>query len=348
MPTNKHAQIRYKVIDECLRNPGIKCYWDTLVRRCEETLEEHYGGGNTISKRTIYSDISFMKSEVGFAAPIITIRDGQRTFYKYEDENFSINNQPLNKEELDKLSDMVQLMGRISGLEEYEWVKDILPKLEATQSDKLDLNTIISYQTNIDLKNRDLLIPLFNTIRYKKVLSIEYQSYRSDETLNYTFHPHFLKQYNNRWFLFGLEPTIKEKFNNYPFNLAVDRIISIEEITGKYIKNREISYEDYFADIIGVSFDDTQKPVKINLKISALQAKYIDSKPIHESQKKINFTEKKDFYETSIEVIPNFELYNTLLSFGPAIEILSPAKIRKEIGAKVSELYKIYNGRDIK
>ena len=65
---------------------------------------------------------------------------------------------------------------------------------------------------------------------------------------------------------------------------------------------------------------------------------------LHESQKKINFTEKKGFYETSIEVIPNFELYNTLLSFGPAIEIINPAKIRKEIGAKVSELYKIYNG----
>jgi len=342
MPTNKHAQIRYKVINDCLRNPGIRCYWDVLQEKCEETLEEHYGTGHAISRRTVYNDIDFMRSEAGFSAPIISVRDGQRTYYTYEDLNFNINNQPLNKEELDKLKDMVQLMGRISGVEEYDWVKDILPKLEATQSENINIDQIISYQSNVDLKNRELLTPLFNAIRYKKLQEITYQSFNDDEPKVYTIHPHFLKQYNNRWFLFGLEPNAKKEKNIYPYNMALDRIINLKEIMGKYIPNREIAYETYFEDVIGVTIKEDEKPRPIKFKVSAIQAKYIDSKPIHESQKKIHFEEGKDFYETSIKVKPNFELYKTLLSFGPAIEVLSPLKVRNEMKRLVLDMSNSY------
>jgi len=343
MPTNKHAQIRYQVIDECLRNPGLKSYWKVLADKCSEKLRAHLGGGHEISKRTIYYDIEYMKSDAGFSAPIESVREGRKAYFIYSDKDFSIRNQPLNKEELDKLKDMVQLMGRISGTEEFEWVKEILPKLEASQSTDVKMDQIISYASNLDYKNRDFLGPLFNAIRYKKVLKVIYKSFKSEEPIESVIHPYFLKQYNNRWFLFGLVPELKKEKGIELINYPLDRIESFEELEKvKYIVNRKFDFEEYFDSVIGVTVNKAKKPIRIKIKIEAEQAKYIDSKPLHPSQKRMKLEVKRDYYETSINVIPNYELIKTLLSFGSKIEVLSPLSIKKQLAYHVEEMYGYY------
>ena len=66
MATNKHAQIRYKVLDECFSNFGRKFYFDDLIEKCNEALAEFYGdelGG--VKTRTLRSDISYMRERAG-------------------------------------------------------------------------------------------------------------------------------------------------------------------------------------------------------------------------------------------------------------------------------------------
>lgn len=38
MASNKHAQIRYKVLDDCFSNFRRKFYFDDLIERCNEAL----------------------------------------------------------------------------------------------------------------------------------------------------------------------------------------------------------------------------------------------------------------------------------------------------------------------
>jgi hypothetical protein len=57
-------------------------------------------------------------------------------------------------------------------------------------------------------------------------------------------HPYHLKQYNNRWFLFGRN----EEKNSSTWNLAIDRIMDITESSEKYIPNTEIDWFEYFDD----------------------------------------------------------------------------------------------------
>ena len=63
MASNKHAQIRYKVLDDCFSNFRRKFYFSDLMERCNEALRELYGEDHTgIKTRTLRSDINYIRS----------------------------------------------------------------------------------------------------------------------------------------------------------------------------------------------------------------------------------------------------------------------------------------------
>jgi len=327
MPVTKNSLLRHNVLDRCFSNRGRKFYIDDLIEACSEALREYYGSDHKgVKRRTIMDDIKFMKSEQGYSAPILSIPDYPKVYYRYEDLSYSIRKQPLNSYEKQKLTDSLQLMSRISGLEEFEWVHDILPRFQSSKAEG-DTNPIISYDSNVDLKNAHLVPELFNAIRYKRVLEVEYKPFQSD-SFKCIFHPHHLKQYNRRWFLFGEEPHLRETKGIHPVNFALDRIIDFNETDLKY-KINKIDYSEYFSDIIGVSKSKDSKAVKIKLAASSSAANYLRTKPLHESQSRnFDYDKSKDLYNFSIKVIPNYEMYKLLMAYGPELIVLEPNSIR--------------------
>jgi hypothetical protein len=97
MATNKHAQIRYKVLDTCFRNTGRNYTFNDLIEACNDALAEIDPKSDGISVRTLRTDIAFMESEQGWQADIERFKIGNKYFYRYSDPNFSINNQLLNQ-----------------------------------------------------------------------------------------------------------------------------------------------------------------------------------------------------------------------------------------------------------
>jgi hypothetical protein len=94
MSTNKNATIRYQALDKCFRNPGRKYHIDDLTEVCNNALWDVDPKSSGVKKRQIYEDIKFMQDSRGFDAPIESVKDGRRTYYRYSDYKFSINNQP--------------------------------------------------------------------------------------------------------------------------------------------------------------------------------------------------------------------------------------------------------------
>ena len=70
MSKNKHQEVRFRVLNECFRNQHKHYTLDDLVDACNEALKDIYGV--SISKRTLYDDIDFMKDSQGFNASIVT------------------------------------------------------------------------------------------------------------------------------------------------------------------------------------------------------------------------------------------------------------------------------------
>jgi len=176
---------------------------------------------------------------------------------------------------------------------------------------------------------------IYNAIYYKKVLLIEYQPFESESSINFTIHPHYLKQYNNRWFLFG--------FNNEnekaDWNLAIDRINKITEVSIKY-KANEIDWSDYFEDIIGVTKPIDTLPEKIKLHFYGKTGKYMETKPIHGSQKSNWIT--NDTLELKLNLIINYELERLILSYADTVKVIHPLKLENKIKERLKQADNLY------
>lgn len=327
MATNKNAVIRYRTLDRCFSNFGKRYFIEDLVEECCKAIYNFSGIENGVKKRQILDDIRFMESEQGYSIPLDKINDGKKKYYRYHDKNFSINKRPLSPREAELLKNTIFMLSRFKGLPNFDWMDEVVARLENTFKLKKNTNSVVSFEQNIYLKGLAYFTKLFNSIINKQVLKIYYKpSFRDAQ--QYILHPYYLKQYNNRWFLFGLT---KVKNEDMIMNMAIDRIDHIEDINIKYIENKTIDFDEYFEDVVGVSVpnNNENKIELIRLKIDTEIYNYIESKPIHPSQTEKEKNEKYAIIE--LKLIPNFEFETLLLGFSNKLEILEPLSLREHI-----------------
>lgn len=329
MPVTKNPLVRYMLLDRCFRNIG-RFY---TIKDLEDMLEEK---GYAVSQRTIYNDILFMESENGFGMEFadIVAPDGKTKYYRYANPDISINNKPLSEAEINVINDLLSTLRQFKGMPQLEWLCEMMSRLEEMiyQNHNDNPQPIMGFDQNEYLKGIEEHLPvLFHAIKSKTVLKIEYKTY-NDKHYHWTIHPYFLKQFNNRWFLLGLNE------NGLIANLAIDRIESISHTLIPFIPNKNIDFEEYFDDIIGVTFDKRYKSkTRVLLQFDKHRWPYITSKPMHHSQK------NKGNYTIELNVRINQELITQILSFGHQVTVLAPEELKdqlKEIYQMALEKYK--------
>ncbi|MEB2786501.1 helix-turn-helix transcriptional regulator [Algoriphagus persicinus] len=318
MSTNKNALIRYKVLDKCFRNPGRRYFIENLIDECNKILFAIDPESKGISRRQIFDDISFMESSEGWEIELSRHRDGKKVFYRYEDLSFSINNMPLNEVEIQNLKESIDILSQFKGMPQFGWISEVIPKLQkGTVTNEL-AQEWMEFESSEFLKGIDFLGPIVNSLRYKKTLEISYQPYENEEPYSLILHPYFLKQYNGRWFLFGLNP---DKGSS-SWTLALDRIVEIKEVSIPFIENTQIDWKEYFEDIIGVTKTENQEAQRVVLHFYGKTGHYIETKPLHGSQKSKWLDDQ--ILEVRLEVIPNYELERLILSYADSVKVIQP------------------------
>jgi predicted DNA-binding transcriptional regulator YafY len=327
MSITKNAFLRYQTLNRCFKNNGRNYLIADLLEEVNTALFDDNPSNNGIQIRQLRDDIKFMKSEAGFNAPIESrVIDGKKHAYFYIDPNFSISNMPINETELLQFKNALTLLSRFEGSPGFEWISEVSVILQDSFGLKTNNEKVISFETNLDYTGENFITQLFNAIVNKRVLSIEYEPF-GQERSTIQFHPYFLKQYNNRWFVFGLN----EENNIATWNLALDRIKSLEEIHVTYRQN-ETDWDFHFSSIYGVSKPFDKNEEEIHLLFSKRQAPYIITKPIHETQKHY---ELEDGLLVKIKVIPNFDLEQLILSFGEGVKVLLPIHLKEKISDRI-------------
>ncbi|QFG53185.1 helix-turn-helix transcriptional regulator [Chryseobacterium sp.] len=329
MAQNKNAQIRYKALDKCFANQYRKFYIDDLIDYCSDILSDHYAQETTVSRRQIFDDMDFMKSEAGYDAPIESVKDGRMVFYRYSDPEFTILKKPLNPAEMDSLQAALETLSRMNNIPGFDWVNSLLTKLQSGISAEKQKQQIISFEDNEFLKGLEFLNPLFQFILNKQCLAITYKGFSAEKENIFTVSPYYLKQYNNRWFLFGHNHHV-EKIQN----LALDRIIKLDSCNEVY-EECSMNFAEYFKNIIGVSNDLTKDVVEVKIKLSDNILPYIKSKPVHGSQ---------DVKENilTLKVRLNFELESTILFHGENMTVLEPPEMVERIKKRLVEMNNNY------
>ena len=336
MATNKHATIRYHALDRCFSNHGRKFFLEDLIVACNEAICDFSGIEEGVKRRQIFDDITFMESEQGWSVPLARIREGKRVYYRYSDRSFSIKNLGINQTEAEQLKQTLTILSRFKGLPQFDWIEEIQIRLADTFKLKGGGgNPAVSFEENPYLKGLNHFAELFNAIQNREVLTIGYKGFKEQSESLFTFHPWFLKQYNNRWFLFGFN----EKYQTLS-NLAVDRIRRVNACLETYKPNEELNFEEFFEDVVGVTVKYNEKPEKIILKISPELWPYIDSKPIHGSQKKKAIDDYGVIIELTLQV--NHELVATLFSYLDGIEVLEPLHLRERFRNIAETVFKKY------
>ena len=343
MPQNKNFQKRITILDECFSSRTGLFTLEKLIEVVSTKLELN------VSRKTIQNDIKYIReiienkksSEIDFdETPVFIPKlfEGKKTIFKYSNVDLAMGNQLLSKTDQEQLEDTLSILSRYRNREDFFWLDEMFPRIKsAFNLVHEDYNGLISYQSNRDYSGDSWVGKIYNQLIRKKIVVIEYKSFKDAKGKLRTIHPYHLKQYNNRWFLFGWEES--ENYTGIT-NLALDRFINISETIEDIIPN-DVDWADYFDEMIGVSRPNNKDVLELKLRFSVKRIPYVITKPIHGASQRLDKTdpEKRTII---LNLLPNNEMYQALLSFGDDVEIIGPVEVRdtfKEITNKMNQFY---------
>lgn len=333
MGKHKYALLRYTVLDECFKSTTRKYFKTDLLESINEELRKRFDRDASISERTLDNDIKDMQDLIPLESTVLIEKkkEGRNVYFRYSDPNFSIFNALISKEEKEKIKTAFAVLSRFAGAPHFEWVQEIIARVRDKFELDDSLKEVIAYDSNLNLKGLDFINPIYEAIISETVLEIEYKDFKENPTYTFSFHPHFLKEYNNRWFAFGHGVSDLYKYEPV-WVTALDRIVSISKINEKYISS-DIDWNDYFTDIIGITQPKGVQKTKVKLAICKDQAQYVITKPIHGSQKQIEWIGDELIIE--LNIIPNFELERKILSYGERIKVIEPVNLKDRIKKRI-------------
>lgn len=347
---DKNQFERYKIIDRLLRGTPDGFSLDVLLERLNGSMSEE----NQIKRRQLQYDLEALKYL--YNAPINNRRGARRI--RYEDASFSIVTYEM-KESLKRMAeqlDNIQLNPRIL------WLQNLILMLQETYFTNEMAMEAIDFGDNLEYENSSRVHEFFSYILNKQVLELDFNAGFSRPQKR-TVHPYFVKQYNNRWFLFGWDEkaALEKKPASGIVNLPLDRIGKVRMAYDRY---RELSVqqlkdfkEDYFGDIVGVTRIDSEPMIHLVLRFLFKSG---DSKKDNASRRDYNYLRTKPFYpfisfpsdkeieingyaDISMDIVPNKELEGILLRYADTAKIVAPVIFRDRMMKRLLSIEKKQN-----
>lgn len=332
----KNAQIRYRIIDRCIRNK----YRPNPTKRdlreaCEESL---YGSsaGHNICDSTIEKDLFAMRMDHDAPIKYSKVTRG----YFYEDENYSFDDIPLTSEDLNAIQFAAKTLMQFRDIDMFKQFGNAIDKIVdrvTIAENPLDekIQEYVQFEKGINTAGNHFLSGLLEGIQNGKMVTFDYTSFITDKSKGRTVTPLLLKEYRNRWYLICHDEE-KRKIITY----ALERMENVEITAHNGSIPKDFSPENFFEHTIGITTYDAV-PEKIEFKANNIASKYIESQPFHSTQKVLKVGKNKTSF--SLKVIITEELIREILSYGGEIEVVSPISLRDKIVDRVIDMINSYN-----
>lgn len=323
MPANKSASIRYRIIDQCLRSKGAPFPGKEDI---QEEMQERIG---YVSMSTIDKDLYAMRfdEELGFLAPIkySKLHKG----YHYEDPDFSIEKIPLSANDLENLELAMHTLDQFRDVPMFKEVDQAigkivnLMKLNRVDSQK-DKQDYISFESMPRAQGAEWLEVIYQSILERKVIELEYRPFQKNESKIYSLNPYLLKEYRARWYLLAFSPE-----RDAVLTFGLDRVLSIKVQKEEFRRSSKFDSKEFFKHSFGITVSHETKVEKVKLKVGKVATDYLKSQPLHSTQKIIS--ESEDGMQLEIQILPSYEFYSQIMSWGDQIQIISPEAIRSRM-----------------
>lgn len=325
---HKYVRGRIEILDEILRGARKYTFVD-LMEKLNSSLE--LAGYPEISRKTLFNDLKFLKEEKG--APINKPTHSD-PFYYYT-EKFSIKNITLDEDELYLLRQASEILKKAAPFQISSEIDLIISKLD-NRIETNSNNTVIEFENNNLLQGLEYIKPIFEAITSKSALKISYQSFNSKMQNDIIFSPYLLKEYRNRWFVFG-----RASDYNTISVLGLDRIKKIGNSKEEFNESLNFNSEKYFSNLIGVSIPRDSEVQSIEIKVKAELVPYIITKPIHKNQEVVKKYTNGDIL-IKIDLIVNYELKSLIQSYGSGMVVKKPLSVKEDIIKEIEVIRKNY------
>ena len=331
MANSKHAHLRYNILDNCFRNKYFK--FEELLEHLNDKIAESYPGEG-VSVRTLREDIKLFKSRInGFDAPL----PNKARVLRYSDPNFSIAKRPLLSHENYLIRAAQELLERFENNPKYDNLLEALIKFQDEDNGDDEEDKILFYDINEEYKGIKHLKPLYFSIRKKQVLEVEYKGFHDDESQVFEFHPQVLKQYNRRWFVYGLNATSSIERWSIPLD---SRLIKFNVLDDIEYKKQDVNWDSFFRQMVGVRRYDNSEIRKVVLRFYNGRENFFKSKPFLPDFDEFFDDDKQD--QVWFDTILNEELVQQILSYGSDVEVLEPKELKIQIKEHIENMRNYY------
>lgn len=189
------------------------------------------------------------------------------------------------------------------------------------QNDLQDINRyspFIQFESSNQLQGIYLIKDLLTAIYQKQRINFNHFNFHTQQLTNYNISPVLLKQFKQRWYIIGLTDALDYR------TFGLDRIHDLVTLAETFEYNDYETIKEKFNQIIGLNYSNGAVQ-HVLLQLTSVQYQFCKALPLHVSQQLVE--EGEDFDIISIDVIPNYELLQLLLSFGNEVNILEPASL---------------------
>jgi len=206
---------------------------------------------------------------------------------------------------------------------------------EATR--QTDMLRYVSFDTDGSYTGLSVLKKLLLALRDQRLITFAHRTYQHSEGREYeNFRPYFLKEYQNRWYLFG-----QAADDDFCRILGTDRMDeqSLTILDDTFDLPADAPTPAIFAHTIGVAeFYKTPEPVQLAFHVAQLP--YLNSLPWHTSQEIIDETDTE--FIVNLMLVPNYEFQQRVLAQGANVRVPQPDWLRDKIGSELKKAAQHY------
>ena len=206
----------------------------------------------------------------------------------------------------------------------------------------LSVNHVIS--ESLSLQKRILLEPIpsakgyleqiIEAMKKKRLVTILYRKYGTDETKEHLIAPYCIKLYHRRWYLLGRYETGEFRV------LSFDRIKELSITQNTFDLDEDFDAEAYFSECYGVVNIEELPVERIVLRAYGDESDYLRDLPIHHSQVEINCSNGYSDYEYSLR--PTLDFCGQILSRGNRLQVIKPQSLVDKIHQMLADALKNY------
>lgn len=216
-------------------------------------------------------------------------------------------------------------------------------ELKKWMLDSFAVGNLIS--ENLSLKERIIVDPvpsarhhlasLLEAMHDNRSVTITYRGFVNRTSHTFPIEPYCVKLFDNRWYVLA---------HNVQYGdiriYGLDRIEDLKPGDSTFKLPADFSAAEYFAPYYGIDTNKNVKVERIVLRAYGDHISYINSLPLHRSQKLL--ADNGEYADFELHLAPTNDFIMCLLQRGAMVEVLRPASLRLTMRQWISEMHDLY------